>query len=93
MLPLAQAAPDPTPYVNPNTGWRQSIRWQAVADGGPHHRRRNGLGAKRQVFYVNLGSFDTHNSHAPKPICWPGAHAIAYFDTLWAACKARMRRR
>ena len=49
------------------------------------------LGVKRQVFFVNLGGFDTHNSqnqtHAD--LMARVAHALRYFDTTLGAINAR----
>lgn len=89
MLPAgAGGVPDPTPFVNPNTGATVTntlaVQLQTVARiiGA-----RNGLGVKRQVFFVNLGGFDTHdsqrNTHAD--LMARVAHAVSYFDTLMAS--------
>lgn len=88
MLAAGTGVPDPTPYVNPNTGVAAvnplAVQLQTVARiiGG-----RNGLGARRQVFYVNLGGFDTHDyqraNHAD--LLAKLAHAMAYFDGVMAS--------
>ena len=89
MLPAgAGGVPNPPPYVNPNTGVSGvnplAVQLQTVARiiAG-----RGALGAKRQVFYVTLGSFDTHDRqkvlHAD--LMARLAHALAYFDTTLAA--------
>ncbi|MDN2709764.1 DUF1501 domain-containing protein [Janthinobacterium sp. SUN118] len=97
MLPAGPGGvPNPPPYVNPNTGASGAnplaVQLQTVARiiGG-----RGPLGAKRQVFYVTLGSFDTHDRqkalHAD--LMARVAHALAYFDTALAALQgADMRR-
>lgn len=45
------------------------------------------LGAHRQVFFINVGGFDTHNGQLPGhgDLMAQLAHAIAYFDTVLAA--------
>ena len=88
--------PNPPPYVNPNTGVSGvnplAVQLQTVARiiGG-----RGALGAKRQVFYVTLGGFDTHDRqkvlHAD--LMARLAHALAYFDTTLAALQGADLRR
>lgn len=89
-IPAAGAGgvPEPTTYINPIT-LRASVnplakQLQMVARiiAG-----RNGLGAKRQVFFVNLAGFDTHNGQltAHADLLAKVAHAIAYFDTVMAS--------
>lgn len=78
---------DPTMYINPNTGLagvnQLAVQLQTVARviAG-----RTALGAKRQVFYVSLSGFDTHDfekvNHAD--LMARLAHAVAYFDNLMA---------
>jgi uncharacterized protein (DUF1501 family) len=84
MLPAgASGVPDPAPYVNPNNGTSGvnalAVQLQTVARiiGG-----RNGLGARRQVFYVSLGGFDTHDFQRinQADLMARIAHALAYFD-------------
>ncbi|EZP36657.1 MULTISPECIES: DUF1501 domain-containing protein [Janthinobacterium] len=80
--------PNPPPYINPNTGASGvnplAVQLQTVARiiGG-----RGALGAKRQVFYVTLGSFDTHDRQKVLhgDLMARLAHALAYFDTTLAA--------
>lgn len=45
------------------------------------------LGAHRQIFFINVGGFDTHNGQLPGHgnLMAQLAHAIAYFDTALAA--------
>jgi uncharacterized protein (DUF1501 family) len=78
---------NPTQYTNPNTGTLANnslaTQLQTVARviGG-----RSGLGARRQVFFVSMGGFDTHdfekNNHAD--LMAKLAHALSYFDTTLA---------
>ena len=80
--------PDPTLYINPNTKVASvnplAVQLQTVARviAG-----RNALGVKRQVFYVSMSGFDTHDyqraNHAD--LLARLAHAMAYFDTTMAA--------
>lgn len=93
MLAPAMAAagptgiPNPTQYTNPNTGALANnalaVQLQTVARiiAG-----RNALGAKRQVFFVSLGGFDTHDSQRTlqADLLARVSHAIAYFDTAMA---------
>ncbi|MGX9773130.1 DUF1501 domain-containing protein [Janthinobacterium aestuarii] len=80
--------PNPPPYINPNTGAsgvnQLAVQLQTVARiiGG-----RGALGAKRQVFYVTMGSFDTHDRQKVLhgDLMARLAHALAYFDTALAA--------
>ncbi|MNM05768.1 hypothetical protein D3C81_157740 [compost metagenome] len=89
MLPAgAGGVPNPTPYIHPVTGVAGvnplAVQLQTVARiiAG-----RGALGVKRQVFYVTLGSFDTHDRqkvlHAD--LMARLAHALAYFDSTLAA--------
>jgi uncharacterized protein (DUF1501 family) len=75
----------PTSYVQPST--RQSasnplaVQLQTVARiiGA-----RAGLGATRQVFFVSMGGFDTHDNEnrAHADLMARLSHAIGYFDTV-----------
>lgn len=84
----AGGVPNPPPYVNPNTGAsgvnQLAVQLQTVARiiGG-----RGALAAKRQVFYVTLGSFDTHDRQKELhgDLMARLAHALAYFDATLAA--------
>ncbi|MFN7570213.1 MAG: DUF1501 domain-containing protein [Betaproteobacteria bacterium] len=84
-LPPAGAAgvPDPTPFVNPLTGNGETnalaVQLQVVARA---IAARSALGAKRQVFFVSLGGFDTHDGQNRNQARLLGqlAHALAYFD-------------
>ncbi|HYD80713.1 MAG TPA: DUF1501 domain-containing protein [Paucimonas sp.] len=88
MLPAGAAGvPNPGQYTNPNTGAPANnslaTQLQTVARiiAG-----RGGLGARRQVFFVSMGGFDTHDferaSHAD--LMAKLAHALAYFDNTLA---------
>jgi len=92
----AGGVPNPPPYVNPNTGASSvnqlAVQLQTVARiiGG-----RGPLGAKRQVFYVTLGSFDTHDRQKELhgDLMARLAHALAYFDATLAALQGADVRR
>ena len=84
MVPAgATGIPNPTQYVNPNTGASASnalaTQLQTVARiiAG-----RSALGVKRQIFFVSMGGFDTHDfekaNHAD--LMAKLAHALSYFD-------------
>lgn len=83
----AGGVPDPAPYINPNTGVSAvnplAVQLQTVARiiGA-----RGTLGLKRQVFYVSLGSFDTHDFQRANQadLLARLAHAVSYFDTVLA---------
>ncbi|MEC4721163.1 DUF1501 domain-containing protein [Noviherbaspirillum sp. CPCC 100848] len=84
----AAGVPNPTQYTNPNTGALANnplaVQLQTVARviAG-----RGGLGAQRQVFFVSMGGFDTHDfekaNHAD--LMAKLAHAMSYFDTTLAS--------
>ena len=92
----AGGVPNPPPYVNPNTGASGvnplAVQLQTVARiiGG-----RGALGAKRQVFYVTLGSFDTHDRQKVLhgDLMARLAHALAYFDSTLASLQGADLRR
>jgi uncharacterized protein (DUF1501 family) len=83
----ASVVPPPTQYTNPNTGTlatnQLALQMQTVARiiAG-----RNTLGAHRQVFFVSLGGFDTHDLQAPNHAILMArlSHALEYFDTTLA---------
>ncbi|TFW29802.1 DUF1501 domain-containing protein [Duganella callida] len=89
-LPAAGAngVPDPSAFVSPVTGQSsvnplaKQLQMVARLIAG-----RGGMGAKRQVFYVNMAGFDTHSTqlddHAE--LLAKVAHAIAYFDNMMAS--------
>ncbi len=77
----------PTQYVQPSTnnpqtnGLAQQLQTVARIIGA-----RSGLGAKRQVFFVSMGGFDTHDSQNPNQadLLARISHALAYFDASLA---------
>ncbi|MFZ6645370.1 DUF1501 domain-containing protein [Undibacterium sp. TJN25] len=77
--------PNPTQYTNPNTGALANnslaTQLQTVARiiAG-----RSALGAKRQVFFVSLGGFDTHDFQktAQADLLARLSHAVSYFDGM-----------
>lgn len=88
MVPAGTGVPNPTMYVNPVTGVAGvnplAVQLQTVARiiAG-----RSALGARRQVFYVSLAGFDTHDMQRTKhaDLMARLAHAMAYFDGLMAS--------
>jgi len=101
-LPAANIAPFGTPgvtgadpllqYDNPLTGAKAmnslAQQLQVVART---IAARGGLGAKRQVFFVSLGGFDTHDlqnrNHAD--LMAKLSHALGYFDSVLGALGVR----
>jgi uncharacterized protein (DUF1501 family) len=87
MLAAGSGVPNPTQYINPNSQAAANnplaTQLQTVARviGG-----RGALGAKRQVFYVSLGGFDTHDFQKPNhaDLMARLAHALVYFDQCLA---------
>lgn len=89
MLPAGTGGvPTPPQYTNPNTGTLANnplaTQLQTVARiiGG-----RNGLGARRQVFFISLSGFDTHDfqKSAHADLMARLAHALTYFDSTLAS--------
>ena len=85
MLPAGAAGvPNPTQFLDPMTNKLTdnplAISLQTVARiiGG-----RSGLGVSRQIFYVQLGSFDTHNDQARQhaTLLTQLGSALEYFDS------------
>ncbi|MET0334026.1 MAG: DUF1501 domain-containing protein [Rhizobacter sp.] len=74
----------PTQYVPPSTGTPAAnglaAQLQTVAR---IIAARGGLGAERQVFFVSMGGFDTHDNQnrAQADLMARLSHAISYFDT------------
>ncbi|MGZ5155736.1 MAG: DUF1501 domain-containing protein [Caldimonas sp.] len=74
----------PTQYVQPSSGNNQTnglaqqLQTVARVIGA-----RNVLGAKRQIFFVSMGGFDTHDNQNPgqADLLARLSHAIGYFDT------------
>ena len=77
----------PTQYVRPssnnlqNNGLAQQLQTVARIIAA-----RNGLGAKRQVFFVSIGGFDTHDGQNMNQadLLARISHALGYFDTSLA---------
>jgi uncharacterized protein (DUF1501 family) len=77
----------PTQYTQPsnnqmaNNGLAQQLQTVARIIGA-----RAGLGAKRQVFFVSMGGFDTHDNQNPNQadLLARISHALGYFDTALA---------
>lgn len=80
----SSGVPDPTAYTNPLTGKSGvnplALQLQMVAR---LIAARDSLGLRRQVFYVSLGGFDSHDGQIAKQadLLAKVAHAMAYFDT------------
>jgi uncharacterized protein (DUF1501 family) len=86
MLPAgAGGVPNPTQFLDPTTKklmdnpLAASLQTVARIIGG-----RAGLGVTRQIFYVQLGSFDTHNNQAQlhATLLTQLGEALEYFDGL-----------
>jgi uncharacterized protein (DUF1501 family) len=86
MLPAgAGGVPNPTQFLDPTTKkltdnpLAASLQTVARIIGG-----RAGLGVTRQIFYVQLGSFDTHNNQAQlhATLLTQLGDALEYFDGL-----------
>lgn len=83
----AGGVPLPTPYISQRTGGAttnplaQQLHTVARIIAG-----RGTLGIKRQVFYVNLGGFDTHDGQTLQHADLMARldHAVAYFDSIMA---------
>jgi uncharacterized protein (DUF1501 family) len=83
----ASTAAAPTQYTQPsnnqmaNNGLAQQLQTVARIIGA-----RAGLGAKRQVFFVSMGGFDTHDGQNPNQadLLARISHALGYFDTALA---------
>jgi uncharacterized protein (DUF1501 family) len=79
--------PDPSAYIDPATGKAGvnplAVQLQTVLRviGA-----RNALGLKRQVFFVSLGSFDTHDDQVSRQATLMAqlAHGVEYFNTMLA---------
>ncbi|MHA4871286.1 DUF1501 domain-containing protein [Duganella sp. PWIR1] len=84
----AGGVPDPTPYLNPVTGKTEvnplAVQLQTVLRV---MGARNALGLKRQVFYVALPSFDTHDDQIARQAALLAqlSHGIEYFNTMLAS--------
>jgi uncharacterized protein (DUF1501 family) len=77
-------------YINPNSGASATnplaVQLQAVARMIAA-RKNSGVGANRQVFFVNLPGFDMHSSQltTQADLLAKLDHALAYFDTVLSA--------
>ncbi|QBE62520.1 DUF1501 domain-containing protein [Pseudoduganella lutea] len=79
--------PNPKGYVNPMTGTAAvnplASQLQIVAR---MIAAREALGMKRQVFFVSMGGFDTHDGQSRRHAALMARldHALSYFDTTMA---------
>jgi uncharacterized protein (DUF1501 family) len=79
----ASTVPNPTQYVQPSTGNNQTnglaqqLQTVARVIGA-----RTVLGAQRQIFFVSMGGFDTHDNQNPgqADLLARISHALGYFD-------------
>jgi uncharacterized protein (DUF1501 family) len=84
---VASVVPAPTQYVQPSTNASANnglaVQLQTIARiiGA-----RSGLGAQRQVFFVSMGGFDTHDAQNMNQadLLARISHALAYFNTALA---------
>ena len=82
----------PAQYVQPSTGNAQNnnlaVQLQTVAR---IIAARGGLGAQRQVFFVSMGGFDTHDNQnrSQADLMARLSHAVNYFDTALGALGLR----
>ncbi|MEP7301923.1 MAG: DUF1501 domain-containing protein [Caldimonas sp.] len=77
----------PTQYFQPSSGNNQNNGLaQQLQTVARVIASRTVLGAKRQVFFVSMGGFDTHDSQNPgqADLMARLSHAIGYFDTALA---------
>ncbi len=80
--------PNPPQYLDPitskltNNSLASSMQTVARIIGG-----RSSLGVSRQIFYVQLGGFDTHDNQAPQHarLLTQLGQALEYFDSLMIA--------
>jgi uncharacterized protein (DUF1501 family) len=84
MLPAGPGGvPNPVQYLDPitnklsNNNFATSLQTVARIIGG-----RSGLGVSRQIFYVTLGGFDTHDNQAPHHarLLTQLSQGLEYFD-------------
>ena len=74
----------PSNYTPPSTGTPQANALaQQLQTVAKIIAARSGLGAKRQVFFVSMGGFDTHDNQNPAQadLLARLSHALAYFDS------------
>jgi uncharacterized protein (DUF1501 family) len=82
----------PTPYLNPttranaNSGIASQLQTVARIIGA-----RNALGTRRQIFFVSLGGFDTHDgqNRSHSDLMARLSHALKYFDDTMGAMGMR----
>ena len=69
----------PSTGQNANNGLAQQIQTVARVIGA-----RNAIGAKRQIFFVSMGGFDTHDGQNMNQadLLARISHAVGYFDTV-----------
>ncbi|MBW8812449.1 MAG: DUF1501 domain-containing protein [Caulobacterales bacterium] len=80
---IVTAVPGASAFVNPLTGRTESNSLaQQLQTVARMVAASSGLGLSRQVFFVALGGWDTHNTqNAVQPVLLAKvAHALAYFD-------------
>ena len=86
--PVVTGVAAPSAYINPTTGAAEtnSLATQLQTVARMVAASAN-LGVKRQVFFVSLGGFDTHNTqNIDQPnLLAQLAHAFNYFDTALAS--------
>jgi uncharacterized protein (DUF1501 family) len=81
------AVPGPTQLLNPITRNTEvnplAVQLESIAKAIAANQI---FGVKRQVFFVSIGGFDTHNSQntGQSPLMARLAHALAYFDSTLA---------
>ncbi len=84
----ASSVTAPGNYVQPSTNNSQTNSLaQQLQTVARMIGARSGLGARRQVFFVSIGGFDTHDSQNPNQadLLARISHALGYFDTALAA--------
>lgn len=93
MVPVGSSGvPAPSLYLDPGSGVAKvnplALQLQTVARiiGG-----RSALGASRQVFFVNMNGFDTHDLQSPRhaDLMARLGHALDYFDRIMAFLRVR----
>ncbi len=78
----------PTNYIQPSTGNNQANGLaQQLQTVVRVIAARNAIGTKRQVFFVSMGGFDTHDNQNPNQadLLARISHAIGYLDTALAS--------
>ena len=83
----ASSVPAPSTYVQPSTGnTQQNGLAQQLQTVARVINARNAIGAKRQIFFVSMGGFDTHDNQnaGQADLLARISHALGYFDTALA---------